>query len=154
LANEDVRFTGLLNKTDVKDSLTFIMTILYVDDDADDRQIFKEALAGIDPHHLCVTARDGLDALSRLAEGPLPDVIFLDINMPLMDGKTCLRELRSHRQTANIPIVMFTTSHNPEEKEICQKLGATDFQFKPVSYKEMKNMLVTILLSLRFTLTH
>jgi CheY-like chemotaxis protein len=121
------------------------MTILYVDDDPDDRQIFEEAISAIDKRHVCLTAQDGIDALSYLSEGKFPDIIFLDINMPLMDGSTCLSEIRSNKETTHIPVIMFTTSNNPEDRTKCEHLGATDFILKPFSYPEMKKILASVL---------
>jgi len=123
------------------------MTILYVDDDPDDRHIFQEAVKSIDERFVCVTAQDGLDALSYLSDHPTPDLIFLDINMPLMDGKACLMEIRSNRSSAHIPVIMFTTSNNPAERTECENLGANDFLLKPVSYVHMKEILTSILYS-------
>ena len=120
------------------------MTILYVDDDPDDRQIFLEAIKSVDDSFVCDTAKDGLDALAYLDSNKLPDVVFLDINMPLMDGKTCLSEIRGNKNTSHIPVVIFTTSNNPQEKDECRELGASDFVLKPVSYLEMKRILISI----------
>jgi CheY-like chemotaxis protein len=123
------------------------MTILYVDDDPDDRQIFAEAVKSINDGIECAMAQDGLDALSYLGTHELPDIIFLDINMPLMDGKTCLTEIRGTKETAGIPVVIFTTSNNPAERTECENLGANDFLLKPVSFLEMKDILTSILQS-------
>lgn len=121
------------------------MTILYVDDDPDDRQFFQEAMLTIDNRFECIMCQDGLDALSFLSEGRFPDIIFLDINMPLMDGKACLMEIRGNKNTAHIPVIMFTTTNNPEERIICENLGATDFLLKPVSCRNMTELLASIL---------
>lgn len=128
------------------------MTILYVDDDQDDRQIFQEAIAAIDAAYVCITAQDGLAALSILSDRKYPDIIFLDINMPLMDGKSCLTEIRGNKNTAHIPVVMCTTSNNPDERKKCEKLGASDFFLKPFSYGEMKEILASILKSVKIEL--
>jgi CheY-like chemotaxis protein len=73
------------------------MTILYADDDKDDRDLLSEALEQIDPSISCITAHDGKEALSILQENrTLPDYIFLDVNMPVMDGKKCLTELKKN----------------------------------------------------------
>jgi CheY-like chemotaxis protein len=120
------------------------MKILYVDDDPDDRQVFQEALKSIDENCICATAKDGLDALTYLGSNALPDLIFLDINMPLMNGKTCLAEIKGNKITAHLPVIIFTTSHNPVEKDEFKRLGASDFVLKPVSYLGMKNILTAI----------
>jgi CheY-like chemotaxis protein len=117
------------------------MTILYVDDDPDDRQIFQEAVKSIDSRTICVTAQDGLDALSYLSMHEPPDLIFLDLNMPLMDGKTCLGEIRGNKATGHLPVIVFTTSGNNRDRVDCENLGATDFLLKPVSFRHMREML-------------
>lgn len=121
------------------------MTILYVDDDSDDRDIFLEAILAINKTYVCFSCRDGLEALSFLSEGNVPDIIFLDINMPLMDGKACLMEIKTNKDTSHIPVIMCTTSNNPDERMECENLGASDFFLKPVSYSEMKEIIGSIL---------
>ena len=120
------------------------MTILYVDDDPDDRQIFQEAVRSLDTRTVCVTAQDGLDALSYLSIHQLPDIIFLDLNMPLMDGKTCLSEIRGNKDTGHLPVIIFTTSSNGRDRKDCENLGATDFLLKPVSFRHMREMLRSV----------
>ena len=120
------------------------MTILYVDDDPDDRQLFQEAIKSIDVHTVCVTAQDGLDALSYLSIHQLPDMVFLDLNMPLMDGKTCLCEIRGNKVTGHLPVIIFTTSSNDKDRVDCENLGATDFLLKPVSFRHMREMLRSV----------
>jgi CheY-like chemotaxis protein len=126
------------------------MTILYVDDDPDDRQLFIEAVKAMDDQVICVTARDGIEALDYLENNDLPNVVFLDINMPLMDGKKCLAEIRYTRRTSALPVIMFTTSNDPGERGECEVLGSTDFVRKPVSYQDMASILSTIFRSSKF----
>jgi CheY-like chemotaxis protein len=122
------------------------MTILYVDDDVDDRDIFRDAVKSIDERIVCFTANNGLDALSFLdSQTQLPDVVILDINMPLMNGKTCLAEIKSNSKMANLPVIIFTTSTNPAEIEECKKIGASDFVKKPASYLLFKETLTSII---------
>ena len=126
------------------------MTVLYVDDDSDDRLLFIESLKSMNDQVLCVTARDGLEALDYLRKNNLPDVVFLDINMPLMDGKKCLAEIRRNKKTSALPVIIFTTSNDPGERGECEVLGATDFIRKPVSYPDMAQILSSIFQSSKF----
>ena len=128
------------------------MTILYVDDDSDDRQLFVESVHTMDGQIICATARDGLEALDFLKKNRLPDLVFLDINMPLMDGKKCLAAIRSSKETAALPVIIFTTSNDPGERGECEVLGASDFVRKPVSYHGMVDILGSILGSPKFGL--
>ena len=109
-----------------------IRKCLLVDDDEDDREIFCLALNQVDPAIDCLTAADGLEALSILKEKAfVPDYIFLDLNMPRMDGKECLREIRKQKDLAHIPVIMFSTSSADKEKEETKRLGASSFIVKP-----------------------
>lgn len=126
------------------------MTILYVDDDPDDRQLFLEAVKSIDAGIICATAKDGLDGLSWLESHTLPDIVFMDINMPLMNGKACLTEIKSNEKTSQLPVIIFTTSNNPQEQTECVKIGAAAYVLKPVSYLQMKSTLSALFKSRRF----
>jgi CheY-like chemotaxis protein len=121
------------------------MVILNVDDDPEDREFFCDALKTIDRTVLCLTAGSGIEALSMLQSHlPLPDYIFLDINMPMMDGKTCLRELKTIPELKEIPVIMYSTSTDTKEIRECYRLGADDFLIKPNSFEKLVNDLISI----------
>ncbi|MEX1238565.1 MAG: response regulator [Cyclobacteriaceae bacterium] len=121
------------------------MIVLNVDDDLEDREFFSEALREIDPSITCLIAGSGMEAMTLLQEQmPLPDYIFLDINMPMMDGKQCLKALKSTPQFEAIPVVMYSTSTNTGEIRECYELGAEDFLIKPHSYDKLVNDLLSI----------
>lgn len=107
-------------------------TCLLVDDDEDDKEIFCMALEEADPSIRCYLASDGLEALSMLKDHSfVPDYIFLDLNMPLMSGKECLREIRKQPHLADIPVIIFTTSSSRRDIQDTRELGATAFITKP-----------------------
>jgi CheY-like chemotaxis protein len=113
-------------------------SILYVDDDVDDQDIFCEAIRSINPRIVCHLAKDGIQALQLLEELVLlPDFIFLDLNMPLFNGKEFLIELRRSKKFRDISVVMYSTSTNPKDAADCKKLGAIDFIIKPTTFKEV-----------------
>jgi CheY-like chemotaxis protein len=113
-----------------KDSLT--RTCLLVDDDEDDKEIFCLALQNIDPSIDCRTASDGLEALSILKDGSfVPDFIFLDLNMPVMNGKECLKEIRKQNHLHDTPVIIFSTSSAERDREETKALGASAFITKP-----------------------
>jgi CheY-like chemotaxis protein len=121
------------------------MIVLNVDDDLEDREFFCEALREVDPSIICLIAGSGMEALSLLQEQiTLPDYIFLDINMPMMDGKQCLKALKSIAQFETIPVIMYSTSTDTREIRECYKLGAEDFLIKPPSYEKLVNDLTSI----------
>src|SRR5689334_10510776 len=112
--------------------------IFIIDDDSDDRDLFREALRETDESVFCQFATDGTSALQTLRKpGTLvPDYIFLDLNMPLMSGKECLIQLKKLPALKDIPIIIFTTSALSEDEEETQRLGATLFFTKPDVYGE------------------
>lgn len=107
-------------------------TCLLVDDDDDDQEIFNLALEDANPGMNCVTAKDGIEALTLLKVNFFtPDYIFLDLNMPLMDGKECLREIRKLKHLTHVPVIIFSTSSAQRDVTETKELGATSFITKP-----------------------
>jgi len=124
-----------------------VSLLLLVDDDPDDQHVFAEALSEIDDSVSLLTASNGLEALERLVNTtlPLPDLIFLDLNMPKMNGKQFLRELKNRTQLSQIPIVIYSTSSARIDKEETLSLGASDFIVKPDSYGELCNAIRSVI---------
>jgi CheY-like chemotaxis protein len=107
------------------------MHILLVDDDSDDQILFCEALKMTDPSSTCEVAGDGEVALEKLATCfDLPDRVFLDINMPKMDGRACLRAIRADRRLMQLSVTVISTSISPQDKSLFATLGA-DHIVKP-----------------------
>src|SRR6188768_3557680 len=101
------------------------MVILIVDDDPEDIQLFAEALLEIDESINCVEAYNGLEALKVLKRNSfLPNYIFLDINMPLMNGRKCLEEIKSNPNYNHIPVIIYSTTTDVKQIEEFRKLGA------------------------------
>jgi CheY-like chemotaxis protein len=120
--------------------------ILLVDDDEDDQFIFINALKEITAEHKCVIANNGMEALSHLKAGPsLPDLIFLDLNMPVMNGIELILILKADYRFADIPAVIYTTSDNPDEKKQMKELGVSAFLTKTANFKKLKTELARIL---------
>lgn len=125
-------------------------TVFLIDDDADDREIFSLALAEIDPAYTCITAKNGIDALERLSTAEIkPDYIFLDLNMPRMNGKQCLEEIKKQTSLARIPVVIYTTSSGSWEKEQLLQMGASAFITKPSEIDQLIHSLKEIFIDLK-----
>jgi CheY-like chemotaxis protein len=124
-------------------SNTVDITFLLADDDADDKSLFCEALAEINPRILCHTAADGKEALAILSETQArkPDIIFLDINMPIMDGWQCLGKLKEDTQHKDIPVIMYSTSSYQRDIDLALQNGAFCFFTKPSDYRELRSIL-------------
>lgn len=114
------------------------MKVLFVDDDIDDREFFIDALSYVDPSIQCVLAKDCKHAISFLeGENELPAYIFLDIHMPLMNGKTCLAQLKNNEKYKDVKVVMYSTSSDPQLISEYKNNGATYFLIKPPTFEEL-----------------
>ena len=116
---------------------------LLADDDADDTQLFCEALEEIDPSIICYCAINGKQVLEILRNKGLknPQVIFLDINMPGMSGWECLKQLKENDEYRHIPVVTYSTSSHQKEAKIALDMGALCFFTKPNYFTELKDIL-------------
>ena len=116
---------------------------LVIDDDPDDCYFFCEAIRKIDPSAECVTAMDGEEALRHLHNGipELPALIFLDLNMPRMDGRLCLAELKKDKLLKHIPVVILSTSNSTRDIDETKKLGAVYFITKPTDIDKFQQEL-------------
>ena len=99
------------------------MKVLYVDDDVDDAEIFREALAEIASSIECNLCTKYVEVMQCLKDG-CPDYLFLDYRMPLLDGKEILIMLRAHHCFNAMKIIMYSTMMSDLDKEECKKLGA------------------------------
>lgn len=118
-------------------------TCLLIDDDRDDQEIFRIALNNCGRDIECRTATTGSGGLSQLDSDPenKPDCIFLDLNMPGMNGLQCLSEIRKRTYLNDVPVVIYTTSSNPAEMREVKALGATEYMTKPPSVLLLSHLL-------------
>jgi CheY-like chemotaxis protein len=116
------------------------------DDDADDRELFGEALESLDSQVTCYMAIDGQQALDLLSTltNHLPHVIFLDINMPVMNGWHCLKSIKLEEKYKNIPVIMYSTSSHQREVDIAIDMGALCFCVKPEKFGTLKQILEAV----------
>ncbi len=122
------------------------MNFLLVDDDPDDTLLFRDILQDVDSSVGFTSAVNGKAALSLLRSGtiPLPHIIFLDLNMPLMNGKECLLELKQDPALMHIPVIIYTTSSQSRDIEETMMGGAICFITKPTSLKDLDYILTQI----------
>jgi CheY-like chemotaxis protein len=120
--------------------------ILLIDDDRDDQVNFCRCIYEIDTSIECLLAGNGGEALLHLkAVTQRPGLIFLDLNMPLMDGYEYLSEIRAQRIYDDIPVVIFTTSNDSADMEKARMYGIAGYLVKPASMEELKRELEAIL---------
>ncbi len=122
-----------------------VIRVLLIDDDLDDQEIFLLALGRTKLNIKCETAADGLKGLDKLEKSDtLPDFIFLDLNMPNMDGKKCLVEIKKRPRYDNIPVIMYSTSSYINDIRETKRLGATGFITKPTNVDTLVNLLTQV----------
>jgi CheY-like chemotaxis protein len=126
-----------------------IETILIVDDDLDDRSTFCDAVIEVDGELSCLMATSGLEAFELLQHpgSRLPDLIFLDLNMPKQNGKVFLTRLKKLNNLSHIPVIIYSTSKLQKDIDECSRLGAIHFLTKPNSFNDLKTALRNILSS-------
>jgi len=118
--------------------------ILLVDDDQDDASLFCEALLLIDPNILCYCAADGVEALEMLQKDEHPNIIFLDINMPRMNGWEFLRRIKCVDEWKEIPVLVYSTSTQSNDINTALDLGALCFFAKPHKFSDLKSILEVV----------
>jgi CheY-like chemotaxis protein len=118
------------------------LNILLADDDKDDRFFFSMALEGFSIPTLLDTVVDGEKLMSHLSENllRLPDVIFLDLNMPRKNGFECLLEIKLNPKLNQLPVIIFSTSYEQEVVNLLYKNGAKYFIRKPSEYLQFKKI--------------
>ncbi|WP_149207533.1 response regulator [Flavobacterium johnsoniae] len=119
--------------------------ILLADDDRDDIEMFCEALEMVNENVICECAENGDQAWRMLNDNnEKPQLIFLDINMPIMNGWECLKLIKKDENYQDIPVIMISTSSHKNDMETASKLGALGYFVKPNDFNDLKNMLKII----------
>jgi CheY-like chemotaxis protein len=112
--------------------------VLLVEDDEDDQEIFQYVLKEVSPSTTCAISYTGLDALKKLGLREVePDCIFLDLNMPVMNGFQFLTQIKANENFKHIPVVVYSTASNIETAEQVKALGASAFITKPHEYNTL-----------------
>jgi CheY-like chemotaxis protein len=129
-----------------KTNMTQGITCFLLDDDTDDLEIFELALHEIDSSYKCVTALNGSEAIQKLKgdRSFIPDYIFIDLNMPVMNGKQFLSEVKNLPSIKGIPLVICSTSSTWNDIEETKQLGATHYIIKPSSIPELTAILTDL----------
>lgn len=120
--------------------------ILLADDDEDDRMFFSDVLKDISSAIKLTTAHDG-DHLMQLLKklGSLPDLIFLDLNMPVKNGYECLREIRQNPYLKRLPVVVLSTTSQEESVQKVYEGGADLYVCKPTAENILNKIIQRIL---------
>jgi CheY-like chemotaxis protein len=127
-----------------------------IDDDPDDQEIFFLAWQHVDPAVKCVYANDGIYGLEKLRKEPplQPELIFIDLNMPRMNGVECLKEIKKLNHLRNVPVYMYSTAADPAVISECKFLGAKDFIKKSPAITDLENTFFAILTNHKSSKAH
>lgn len=117
--------------------------IVLADDDEDDRLFFTDAFGELKINTKVDTFSDGVELMNFLnkEDTPLPNVLFLDLNMPKKTGIECLNEIKANSKMSEIAIVIYSTSASEEDIEKTFVMGANIYIKKPDSFKKLKQVL-------------
>lgn len=119
--------------------------ILLADDDPDDRLLFSDVLSEFSRESKLSFAHNGEHLMTMLREGNLPDVLFLDLNMPLKNGMECLDEIRSDEKLKDLPVVIFSTSSHPGTINRMYEIGAHRYIRKPNDFDGLRQVIRDVL---------
>lgn len=117
--------------------------IVLADDDPDDRMLFCDAFDELKINTKVRTFNNGLELMEHLSqnENPLPHILFLDLNMPLMSGKECLQQIKSDKKFDQMAIAIYSTSASEQDIEDTFISGANIYIKKPNDFNTLKKVL-------------
>ena len=116
------------------------LNILLADDDTDDCLFFKDALEGLSIAVMFTALHNGEQLMQHLNNqtNKLPDIIFLDLNMPRKNGFECLSEIKLNQKLKQLPVIIFSTSLEQEVVSLLYKNGAQYYIRKPAAFSQLK----------------
>ena len=122
------------------------LSVYLADDDKDDQDLFKTALSEINPNIKLRLFSRGKDLIAAMnSETQRPDLIFLDLYMPIMDGESCLKEIKTNLKQKHIPVIIYSSEFDLDRIEDLFELGADGYLKKPFSYDDLITSLEKIL---------
>lgn len=131
----------------MKHSKNTLINIFLADDDEDDRELFTEIIHKVNGPVDLISTSNGSELFSKLKEcsDKLPDLLFLDLNMPGKDGRECLKEMKSNTLFMNLPVIICSTSSSPDDINYAYEKGADLYLIKPTKVATYFNMLKGVL---------
>jgi len=123
-----------------------VKTIMMADDDSEDVDLFKDALSDLEFAISLKVAVNGKELMTQLEQTEvLPEIIFLDLNMPLKNGMACLEEIRANQRWQDIKVIILSTSSNQDQMKAAYDKGADFYIVKLSNYGDFKNAIAACL---------
>jgi CheY-like chemotaxis protein len=125
-----------------------IRNILLADDDQDDRMFFQDALEDINTNANLLTVENGEELMQLLDDqlpDNIPDIVFLDLNMPCKNGYECLAEIKKNDNLKDLPVIIFSTSIQQQSVNTVYDQGASLYIVKPNSFAKLKQVIENVL---------
>jgi CheY-like chemotaxis protein len=122
--------------------------VLLTDDDEDDREFFGQAIEDLHLNYPVEFCKNGVELLDRLYDksADIPDIIFLDLNMPLLSGVETLQKIREDDRFKNIPVIaIYSTSTSIDGIKGTFGLGANVYIVKPISFADLKKIITRVI---------
>ncbi len=125
------------------------MTVLLTDDDEDDRDFFQYAIDDLEINSNLLLFNSGAETIAYLDnDNDIPDILFLDLNMPIMSGFQCLEKIRADVRFRKIPfIAIYSTSSSDADKKKSLQYGANAYITKPSDFSDLKDVLRRVLMT-------
>jgi len=118
------------------------INLLLADDDIDDQLFFKDALSELPILTNLQTVSDGVELMHFLiTKEPLPDLLFLDLNMPRKAGMECLSEIKRHEKLKPLPVIIYSTSLDYHVAKLLFEKGAFHYIRKPADFEDLKEVI-------------
>jgi len=116
------------------------------DDDDEDVDIFKDALTDLAYDLNLEVAANGIELMKMLGESEVsPELIFLDLNMPLKNGMVCLQEIKANQRWKDVKVIILSTSSHQDQKKAAYDKGADFYMVKSSNYVDFKNSIIACL---------
>lgn len=122
-------------------AITSRKNILVIEDHDSIRWLLGKFLS---KKHNVTTKKDGLDAMSWLWEGNMPDLILLDLNMPRINGNKFLKNIKNSGFFKDIPVIILSGNESDREVDLCYQMGAAEFVQKPFSPIQLNQKISTV----------
>jgi CheY-like chemotaxis protein len=123
------------------------INIVLADDDEDDRLFFEEAISQLNLNSEIILVHNGNELMKHLEnpESLVPDLVFLDLNMPIKGGIECLSEIRASKKLRGLTVAIYSTSSSDDDIEECFIRGANVYINKPNNFESLKAVLLKVI---------